>query len=141
MIERRLASCFLVPRCDKTSGSSQFSRLEFTVKTLIIAAILALFGFTGRAYGQLTMTDLKTTALDANGKPELHLLLTGIRGPTTNLRIKTDTATYDFPWSSKTSTADVWIAVGQWNSLTLQLTYAAGGRDTVTMAKVETKKQ
>ena len=110
-------------------------------KTLILAAILALFGCTGRAYGQLTMIDLKTTALDANGKPELHLLLTGIKGPTTSLRIKTDTATYDFTWSSKTSTEDVWIAVGQWNSLTLQLTYAAGGRDTVTMAKVETEKQ
>jgi hypothetical protein len=108
---------------------------------VIVGAILAVFGCTERAYGQLAVTDLKTTALDANGKPELHVLLTGIKGPTTNLLIKTDTTTYDFLWSSKTSTADLWIAVGDWNSLTLQLTYLAGGRDTVTMAKVETKKQ
>ena len=102
-------------------------------KTLILAAILALFGCTGRAYGQFTMTDLKTTALDANGKPELHLLLTGIKGPTTSLRIKTDTATYDFTWSSKTSTEDLWIAVGQWNSLTIRLTYVHGSSDSVNL--------
>ena len=109
------------------------------MKTLIVAAIIALFGFAERAYGQLTVTDLNTTAVDAGGKPELHLLLGGIRGLTTNLRIQTDTATYDMPCSWKASTADVWIAVGPWNCLTLQLTYADGIRDIVTMAAARMK--
>jgi hypothetical protein len=71
--------------------------------------ILALFGFAGRAHGQLTVTHLRTTAVDANGNPELHLLLGGIRGVTRNLRIQTDIATYEIPWSWKASTSDVWI--------------------------------
>jgi len=136
---------FLFPPCDRRSPRQVPSlHPEITVKTLIVAAILALFGFPGRTYGQLTVTDLKTTAVDASKKPELHLLLGGIRGRTTNLRIQTDIATYNIPWSWKASTADVWIAVGQWNSLTLQLTYADGSRDTVMMralTKNESKKQ
>ena len=97
-------------------------------------SFLTLFTFVGHAYGQLAVTDLKTTALDANGKPELHVLLTGIRGPTRNLRVQTDTATLDFPWSWKASTADLWIAVGQWNSLMFLVTYADGSRDSVTFS-------
>jgi hypothetical protein len=103
------------------------------MKFCVVILMLALFGFVGRAYGQLKVADLKTTALDASGKPELHLLLAGIRGATRNLRVQTDTATYDIPWSWKAPTADLWLAVGQWRSLMLQVTYADGSRDTVTM--------
>jgi hypothetical protein len=109
------------------------------MKLWFAISILTLFAFAGQAYGQLTVTDLKTPMADASGNPELHLLLRGIRGPTTNLRIQTDTAMYDIPWSWKASAADVWIAVGPWNCLTLQLTYADGSRDIVTMAAAKMK--
>ena len=102
-------------------------------KLWLAISVLTLAAFSGPAYGQLAVTDLKTTALDAAGKPELHVLLTGIRGPTRNLRVQTDTATLDFPWSWKASTADLWIAVGKWNSLVFQVTYADGSRDSATL--------
>jgi hypothetical protein len=113
-------------------------------KLSLAISVLTLFTFGGQAYSQLRVTDLKTTALDAKGKPELHVLLTGIRGPTKNLRVQTDTATLDFPWSWKASTADLWIAVGQWKILMFQVTYADGSHDSVIfrpLTKVEIKKK
>jgi len=96
------------------------------MKFWFATAVLLVFTFVGLARGELQVTNLGTTALDAKGKPELHLRLTGIKAPTKRLRIQTDQAVYDIPWGWKDSSAEVWIAVGEWKKLVLQLTYVDG---------------
>jgi hypothetical protein len=75
-------------------------------------SMLTLFAFAGQAYGQLAVTDLKTAELDADGKPELHLLLTGIRGPTTNLRFQTDTVMHRLSLVMENQHGGSMVAVG-----------------------------
>src|ERR1051325_1035797 len=82
---------------------------------------------------QFSAVELKASARDARGFPEVHLLLTGIKGPTKNIRVQTETATFDIPWSWEQDKADIWLSVGQWKTLTLQLTYPDGSRDVTTI--------
>jgi hypothetical protein len=103
------------------------------VKVGGVLFLLMLFGFAGQAYGQLKVTDLKTTARDATGKPELHLLFSNIKGPTKTLRVLTDTKFYEIPWSTKATKADIWLAVGQSSKLLLQVIYVDGSQEIVRM--------
>lgn len=96
--------------------------------------MLIAFGLAGRAYGELRVAILKTTALDASGNPELHLLFCGIPMQTTRLLVRSDaSAVQEILWSWKNGTADLWLAIGEWETLTLQIVYADNSRDTVTI--------
>ena len=100
---------------------------------LSLAFTVLFFALSCEAQSGFSVTLLKTSELDSNHHPELHLLLTGLRGPTKNLRVQTDSITWDFPWSWKTQTADIWLSVGEWKTLTLELTYVDGDRASATL--------
>ena len=95
--------------------------------------LLMLFGFVEQVYGQLQVTDLKTTARDATGKPELHLLFSNIKGPTKTLRVLTDKAFYEIPWPTKATKTEVWLAVGESSKFVFEVIYADGSREIVRM--------
>ena len=101
------------------------------MKLWLTISILIMSGLARPAYGDLQVAVLETTALDALGNPELHLLLCGIPMPTTRLRVQSNREVHDIPWSWKNSTADLWLAIGKWQTLIVQLVYADNSRDTV----------
>jgi hypothetical protein len=111
------------------------------MKLCVGVLMLIVFALAVPAYAELKVTVLETTALDAAGNRELHLLLCGIPMLTTALRVQNYKTVEEIPWSWKSSTADLWLAIGKWETLILQILYTDNSRDTVTIkasAKVET---
>ena len=98
-----------------------------------VFSILIVIVLVGRADGELKIYALETTNVDAIGNPELHLLLCGIKMPTMSLRVQTDTIAHDIPWSWKDSTADLWLSIGRWRILIVQVKYANNTSDTATI--------